>query len=150
MCSRQDSGSPGQAGLRSQFVLVLEARALVGLAHQELDYYDHVIQISEDRFRAGDLAQIDLDRVQLQRVQYESDLQTAEVNLRTAKIVLLQLLDQQTPVNQFYIQGAFDFSDQLSLLDTFRQIALADRPDLEAALETAACLVLPCHTSNGD
>lgn len=122
--------------LRSQFVQVLEAKAMVDLSRQELDYYDHIIQISEDRFHAGDLAQIDLDRVELQRVQYESDLQTAEVNLRTAKIVLLQLLDEQTPVNQFDVQGTFDFSDQLDPLATFRQIALASRPDLQAALQT--------------
>ncbi len=122
--------------LRSQFVQTLEARSLVDLARQELAYYDHIIQISQDRFRAGDLAQIDLDRIELQRVQYESDLQTAEVNLRTAKIQLLQLLDDRTPVDQFDIQGPFDFNDQLDPLDTFRQIALASRPDLEAALQS--------------
>jgi outer membrane protein, heavy metal efflux system len=122
--------------LRSQFVEVLEAKALVSLAQQELSYYDHIIQISQDRFNAGDLAQIDLDRVELQRVQYESDLQSAEVNLRTAKIVLLQLLDERTPVDQFDIQGPFDFSDQLDPLETFRQVALANRPDLQAAFQT--------------
>ena len=122
--------------LRAQFVQVLEAKSLVDLARQELGYYDHIIQISEDRFHAGDLAQIDLDRVELQRVQYESDLQAAEVNLRTAKILLLQLLDEQTPVDRFDVQGAFDFSEQLDPLATFRQIALANRPDLQAALQT--------------
>lgn len=123
--------------LRSQFVQTLEDKALVDLSHQELDYYDHIIAISQDRFKAGDLAQIDLDRIELQRVQYESDLQTAEVNLRTAKIQLLQLLDDNhTPVDQFDVQGQFDFTDQLAPLDSFRQIALANRPDLQAAIES--------------
>lgn len=123
--------------LRSQFVQTLEARALVDLARQELDYYDHIIEISRNRFNAGDMAQIDLDRVELQRVQYESDLQTAEVNLRTAKIVLLQLLDDsQTPVDQFDVQGSFDFSDRLDPVESFRQMALTNRPDLQAALES--------------
>ena len=123
--------------LRSQFVQTLEDKALVDLSHQELDYYDHIIAISQDRFKAGDLAQIDLDRIELQRVQYESDLQTAEVNLRTAKIQLLQLLDDNhTPVDQFDVQGPFDFTDQLAPLDSFRQIALANRPDLQAAIES--------------
>ena len=81
-----------------------------------------------DRFKAGDLAQIDLDRIELQRVQYESDLQAAEVDLRTAKIQLLQLLNHRTPVDRFDIQGPFDFTDQLQPLDTFRQIALNTRP----------------------
>ena len=69
-------------------------------------------------------------------MQYESDLQTAEVNLRTSKIQLLQLLNDRTPVDQFDVQGPFDFSDQLQPLDSFRQIALDNRPDLKAALES--------------
>jgi outer membrane protein, heavy metal efflux system len=122
--------------LRTAFVQVLEAKAIVDLSRQELDYFDRIIAISQARFKAGDLAQIDLDRIELQRVQYESDLQTAEVNLRTSKIQLLQLLDDRTPVDQFHIQGPFNFSDQLAPLETFRQIALDNRPDLRAALES--------------
>jgi cobalt-zinc-cadmium efflux system outer membrane protein len=122
--------------LRSQFVQTLQAKAVVDLSRQELDYYDHIIDISRARFKGGDLAQIDLDRIELQRVQYESDLQTAEVNLRTAKIQLLQLLNDRTPLDQFDIQGPFDFSNQLQPLETFRQIALNSRPDLKAALES--------------
>ncbi len=121
--------------LRSVFVQTLQARAVLDLAHQDLEYYDHIIEISRDRFKSGDLAQIDLDRIELQRVQYESDLQTAEVNLRTAKIQLLQLLNDRTPVDQFNVQGNFDFADQLQSLESFRQIATDNRPDLQAALE---------------
>lgn len=121
--------------LRTAFVQTLEAKAIVGLAREELAYYDHIIAISQARFQSGDLARIDLDRIELQRVQYESDLATAEVNLRTAKIQLLQLLNEKTPVDQFDVQGPFSFSDQLQPLETFRQIALTNRPDLQAALE---------------
>jgi len=122
--------------LRSAFVQTLEANAVVKLAQDDLDYYDKIIAISRDRFKAGDIASIDLDRIELLRVQYEAELQTAIVNLRTAKIQLLQLLNDQTPVAQFDVAGPFDFSDTLQPLDDFRQIALANRPDLQAALET--------------
>ena len=122
--------------LRTAFIGTLQAKAIVDLSRQELDYYDHIIDISRARFKSGDLAQIDLDRIELQRVQYESDLQTAEVNLRTAKIQLLQLLNERTPVDQFDVQGPFDFSDQLQPLDTFHQTALDNRPDLRAALQS--------------
>jgi cobalt-zinc-cadmium efflux system outer membrane protein len=122
--------------LRSVFVQTLQAKAVLAVAQQELVYYDHIIQISQARFQAGDLAQVDLDRIELQRVQYESDLQTAEVNLRTSKIQLLQLLNDRTPVDQFHIQGPFNFDNQLSPLENFRQIALDNRPDLRAALES--------------
>jgi outer membrane protein, heavy metal efflux system len=49
---------------------------------------------------------------------------------------LLMLLNDRTPVEQFDIQGSFDFLDQLQPLDTVRQIALDTRPDLKAALES--------------
>ena len=121
--------------LRSAFVSTLQAKVVLQLAKDDLAYYDHVLQISRDRFSAGDIAKIDLNRLELQRVQYESDVQTAEVNLRTAKIQLLTLLDDRTPVEQFDVIGPFDFNDQLMPRDEFRKIALDTRPDLKAAVE---------------
>src|ERR1700742_4977463 len=122
--------------LRSSFVQTLQEKAVRDLAKQSLDYYDHLLGVNRDRFHAGAIAQVDLDRLELQRVQYESDLQTAEVNLRTAKIQMLALLDDRTPVDQFDVTGAFDFSAQIAPLDQIRQIALANRPDLKAALQS--------------
>jgi|SRR5579872_629810 len=122
--------------LRSAFVSTLQAKAVLQLARDNLAYYDHILQISSDRFNAGDIAQIDLDRLELQRVQYESDLQTAEVNVRTAKIQLLTLLNDRTPVEQFDVAGLFDFNERLQPRDEFRKIALDTRPDLKAAVET--------------
>lgn len=121
--------------LRGAFVSTLQAKAVLQLAKDNLAYYDHVLQISRDRFNAGDIAQIDLDRLELQRVQYESDLQTAEVSLRTAKIQLLTLLNDRTPIEQFDVAGPFDFNDQLMARDEFRKIAMDTRPDLKAAVE---------------
>jgi cobalt-zinc-cadmium efflux system outer membrane protein len=122
--------------LRTAFVNTLQAKAIMELAKSDLEYYDHVIQISRDRFNAGDIAQIDLDRIELLRVQYETEIQSATVNLRTAKIQLLQLLNDRTPVEKFDVDGPFDFSDALKPLDDFRQIALDARPDLQAAIQT--------------
>ncbi len=122
--------------LRSAFVSTLQAKAVLQLAKDNLDYYDHVLKVSQDRFSAGDIAQIDLDRLELGRVQYESDLQTADVNLRTAKIQLLTLLNDRTPIEKFDVIGPYDFVDQLLAREEFRKIALVMRPDLRAALQT--------------
>ncbi|MGA2849509.1 MAG: TolC family protein [Terracidiphilus sp.] len=122
--------------LRSAFIQTLQAKTTVKLAKEDLEYYDHIIQISRDRFNAGDIAEIDLDRIELLRVQYESEIQTALVNLRTSKIQLLQLLNDRTPVEQFDVNGTFDFSDNLMPLEDFRKIALDERPDLRAAIQS--------------
>ena len=121
--------------LRGAFVSALQAKAVLQLAEDNLAYYDHVLEISRTRFDAGDIAQIDLDRLELQRVQYESDLQAAEENLENAKIQLLTLLNDRTPIDQFDVTGPFDFSDHLMPRDEFRKIALDTRPDLKAAVE---------------
>ena len=121
--------------LRVAFVQILQAKAVLRLATDNLTYYDHVLDVSRLRFHAGDIAQIDLDRLELQRVQYESDLQIAEVNLRTEKIQLLTLLNDRSPVEQFDVTGSFDFSEQILHLDEFRNIAVDTRPDLRAAIQ---------------
>jgi outer membrane protein, heavy metal efflux system len=121
--------------LRAAFVSILQAKAVLQLATADLEYYDHVLEISRTRFQAGDIAQIDLDRLELQRVQYESDVQTADVNLRTAKIQLLTLLNDRSPIDQFDVAGTFDFTDQLLPRDEIRKIALDTRPDLKAVVE---------------
>jgi outer membrane protein, heavy metal efflux system len=121
--------------VRGAFVSALQAKAVLQLARDNLAYYDKVLEISRDRFGAGDIAQIDLDRLELQRVQYESDLQSAEESLENAKIQLLTLLNDRTPIEQVDVTGPFDFSDQLLPRDEFRKIALDTRPDLKAAVQ---------------
>ncbi len=122
--------------LRSAFVGVLQAKAVVKLAQDNLEYYDTILGVSHDRYAAGDIAQIDFERLELQRLQYESDLQTALVNLRTSKINLLALLDDRRPVDSFDVEGPFDFSEELASLDEYRKDALDTRPDLRAAVLT--------------
>ncbi|MGB7437191.1 MAG: TolC family protein [Candidatus Acidiferrum sp.] len=122
--------------LRSAFVGTLQAKAVLKVTQENLAFWDQVLKISKDRYDAGDIAQIDYQRLELQRVQFESDLQTAEVNLRTAKIQLLMLLNDRTPVDEFDVLGLFELNDQLAPLDQYRQIALNNRPDLKEAIQS--------------
>src|SRR5271165_6596685 len=122
--------------LRMAFVQTLQEKAILSLAKENLAYYDRVLDVSRERYRVGGIARVDLDRLDLQRVQYESDLQTADVNLRTAKIELLALLNERTPVDQFDVTGPFDFSEQIAPLDDVRQTALNTGPDLRVALQS--------------
>jgi cobalt-zinc-cadmium efflux system outer membrane protein len=122
--------------LRSAFVQTLQAKAVVELTKANLAYYDKVLEVGEARFKGGDIAQMDYDRLVLQRVQFESDLESAEVNLRTAKIQLLTLLNDRSPVEQFDVTGPFDFSDQVQPREEFRRIATEARPDLKAAVQS--------------
>lgn len=121
--------------LRNAFVQTLQAKAILEVAKDNLAYYDHVLSISQTQLKAGDIAQVDLDRLELQRVQYEAELESADVNLRTAKIQLLMLLNEHTPVEKFDVTGPFDFAGELEPLDSLRKMAMDTRPDLRAAID---------------
>ena len=94
--------------LRSAFVNILHAKEVLRMAQDNLAYYDRVLEVNRTRQQAGDISEVDLGRLELQRVQYESDLQNADVSLRTAKIQLLSLLNDRTPIEQFDVNGNFD------------------------------------------
>jgi len=121
--------------LRTAFVNLLQAKAVLQNAKENLDYWDKELGVQRTRFRAGDLAQVDLDRLELQRVQFESDYENAVVSLRTAKIQILMLLNERTPIDRFDVSGPFDFVEELKPLEEFRSIALEARPDLKASVQ---------------
>jgi cobalt-zinc-cadmium efflux system outer membrane protein len=122
--------------LKANFVGVLQAKAFLQNAKLNLEYWDKELDIDRTRLQAGDIAQIDYDRLVLQRVQFESDYETALVNLRTAKIELLNLLNDRTPIEQFDVSGPYDFTEQLTTQEEFRAVALATRPDLRVAVQS--------------
>ena len=119
--------------LRDAFVRVLLAKAVESVAQENLDSYDKALAIHRDRYNAGAIARVDFERLELQRVQFVSDLATAQVNLRTAKIDLQALLRDRTPVDAFDVTEKFDYTEPAVTLDDLRAAALRNRPDLKAA-----------------
>ncbi len=119
--------------LRDAFNRVLLAKAVVAVARENLEYYDKVLSVNGDRYKVGDIAKVDFQRLDLQRIQFESDLTTSQVDLRTAKIDLLALLRERTPVEEFDVSGPFDFEEPVTTLAELRSDALNNRPDLKEA-----------------
>jgi cobalt-zinc-cadmium efflux system outer membrane protein len=119
--------------LRNAFVQVLQAKAVLRNAQENLAAWDREVEVNRRRVNAGDAALVDLQRLELQRAQFESDYETALVNLRTAKIQLLTLLNDRTPIAQFDVTGPYDFNPDLMPLDDFKSAALEVRPDLKEA-----------------
>ena len=124
------------SSLRDAFVRTVQAKAIESIARENIAFYDREIAVNQERFKVGAIAKVDLQRVELQRVQFESDLLTAQVNLRTAKIDLLALLRDRTPIEEFDVRGAFEFAEPTLTLDELRKAALETRPDLRSAGET--------------
>jgi outer membrane protein, heavy metal efflux system len=121
--------------LRTGYVQVLQAKAVLQNAKDNLGYWDKELEVNRTRFKAGDISQLDLNRLELQRVQFEVDYENALMSLRTAKIQMLMLLNDRTPIDRFDVAGNFDFSEESMSLEEFRAVALDARPDLKAAMQ---------------
>src|ERR1700683_686563 len=51
--------------LRSAFVQTLQEKAVRDLAKENLAYYDHVLDVNRERYKAGGIAQVGVDRLGL-------------------------------------------------------------------------------------
>jgi cobalt-zinc-cadmium efflux system outer membrane protein len=58
------------------------------------------------------------------------------VTLRTAKIQVLTLLNDRTPVDTFDVTGLYDFPGDMQPLEEFRLLAVDTRPDLKLAVQS--------------
>lgn len=122
--------------LRDAFVRVLLAKAVVTVTKENLDDYDKALAVNRDRFQAGAISHVDLQRIELERVRFVADVATATVNLRTAKIDLQTLLRDRTPVEQFDVNEPFDFHEPLVTLEELRSQAQISRPDVKQAQQS--------------
>jgi cobalt-zinc-cadmium efflux system outer membrane protein len=119
--------------LRDAFVRTLQAKSILELAEENIKYYDKTIEVNRRRFESGDVSRADFERIELQRAQYESDLETARVNLRSAKINLVALMNERIPVDSLDVTGEFDFRETILLPDELHQVALEARGDIRSA-----------------
>jgi len=120
-------------GLRAAFVQILQSKSVLELATENLSHYEKILDVNRQRLQAGDIARVDLTRLELQRAQFESDLQNATISLRTAKIQLMSMLSARQPVDSFDVAGEFDFRETPLNLEDLHRAALDTRPDLKSA-----------------
>ncbi len=119
--------------VRQAFTNYVLAKAAKKLADDNLKDYRHELEISNDRYKAGDLAKLDYERLDLQLAQYESDLQNSVQNLAQAADQLQTLIGYERPREGFDVAGnIIPPAIQGTMMD-LEQKALDTRPDLQAA-----------------
>ena len=119
--------------VRQQFTTMILAKAALKLAQDNLADYRHALQISKDRYEAGDIGKLDYERLDLQLAQFESDENSAEMNLVQASDQLQTLIGSQRPSRSFDVTGELIPPPLNATLPDLEQKALAGRPDYRAA-----------------
>jgi outer membrane protein, heavy metal efflux system len=124
--------------VRQAFTNFIIAKAAKKLADDNLADYRHELDISSDRYKAGDLAKLDFERLDLQLAQFESDESNAVMAAQQASDQLQVLLGIDKPTTTFDITGETVPPPIAASVDDLEQKALAARPDLKAAQAAVA------------
>jgi cobalt-zinc-cadmium efflux system outer membrane protein len=119
--------------VRQAFTNFVLAKAAKKLADDNLKDYRHELEISNDRYKAGDIAKLDYERLDLQLAQFESDLANALQNLVQASDQLQTLIGYEKPRADFDVIGDIVPPAITTPLPDLEQKALDNRPDYQAA-----------------
>jgi outer membrane protein, heavy metal efflux system len=135
----------------SQFIDVQVAESTIELAAEDLKSFQNSVDISESRYKAGDISEGDFLKIKIQLLQFQTDMSQAQLARVQALAGLRQLLGYESVPLDFDVAGAFDYVPVTLKLEDLQLKALAERPDLRAARQgvTAANSQYELQKANG-
>jgi cobalt-zinc-cadmium efflux system outer membrane protein len=119
--------------VRQAFTNFVLAKAAKKLADDNLSDFKHEVDIGRERLKAGDIAKLDFERLDLQLAQFESDETNAVTNAQQASIQLQTLMGYEKPRPDFDVVGNIVPPVVSLTVADLEQKALAARPDYRAA-----------------
>jgi cobalt-zinc-cadmium efflux system outer membrane protein len=124
--------------VKTSFTQMLAAKAALLVTEENLKSYRQTIDLDAARLAAGDISVTDHERVDLQMAQFESDNETAKLNLLQASASLQQLLGADRLDAKFDVVGTLDPPVVQETVESLEQKGIASRPDYIAALKQIA------------
>lgn len=119
-----------------QFINALLAKSNLNFATLDLTSFQQTVNISEERYKAGDISEGDLLKIKLQLLTFQTDVAQARVAKAQALISLRQLLGYDSVPRDYDVAGDLEYVPLMGNLDDLQAKALAERPDLRAARQS--------------
>jgi cobalt-zinc-cadmium efflux system outer membrane protein len=116
-----------------QFINVLLANSSLQFAQEGLRSFQETVNISEQRYRAGDISEGDCLKIKLQLLQFQTDVSSARVARVQALGSLRQLVGYASLPHDYDVAGDLAYQPLTAALPDLQAKALAERPDLQAA-----------------
>jgi outer membrane protein, heavy metal efflux system len=121
-----------------QFINVLLANSNLLLAQEDLKSFQQTVDISAERYRAGDISEGDYLKIKLQLLQFQTDVSSARVAKVQALGSLRQLIGYAAMPRDFDVGGDLAYQPLKARLEDLQAKALDTRPDLRAAQRSIA------------
>ena len=122
----------------SQFISVLQAESTLDFAQLDIKGFQNTVDISAERYRAGDISESDYLKIKLQMLQFQNDVSTAQLAKIQALAALRQLVGFESVPDEFDVEGQLEYLPVRAGLDDLKSLALRSRPDLRAAQQGIA------------
>jgi outer membrane protein, heavy metal efflux system len=116
-----------------QFINVLLANSTLQFALEDLRSFQETVNISEERYRAGDISEGDYLKIKLQLLQFQTDVSSARVAKVQALGSLRALVGYASLPHDYDCAGDLAYQPLTAALPDLQAKALAERPDLQAA-----------------
>ena len=117
------------------FINVQLADSTIELARQDLKSFEVTVDVSEKRYKAGGISENDFLKIKLQLLQFQQDVEQAQLARIQALSDLRQVLGYESVPADYKVVGAFDYEPLVVTLDELQAKALQNRPDLRAATQ---------------
>jgi cobalt-zinc-cadmium efflux system outer membrane protein len=121
------------ATVKKSFTDILVAQAILELTQANLKTLDELERVQRFRAERGDISELELTRIQVQRFAFERDAADAAQASRTAKIALRAAVGPEAIAADFSVTGTLEFRDVIVDRANSQRRALANRPDLLAS-----------------
>ena len=109
------------------------AESTLDLAQQDVKSFQQTVDVSEHEFKVGGISENDYLKIQVQLLQYQSDLEQARVAREQALSDLRQLLGYESVAGDYDVEASFEYHPIKLGLEDLQLKALQNRPDLRAA-----------------
>ena len=122
--------------LRQAYITALLANSDLEFARQNLADYQKVIDLNRLMLQQGETSRANFLKIELQTLQFQTDVDDARLQAKTAKATLRALVGPANLPQEFELLGELHAIAVNQTLAELQQQALANRPDLKSA-ETA-------------
>jgi len=117
------------------FTNVQLAESTIDLAQQDLKSFQQTADIGEFQFKAGGISEDDYLKIELQLLQFEADLEQAQLARQQGLSDLRQVLGYESVSADYDVAAAFDYLPLNANLEDLQMKAIQNRPDLRAAAQ---------------
>lgn len=120
--------------LRQAFVAALQAKSDLQFARENLAAFQKTVEINKQRFQQGEIARADFLRIQLEMLPFQTDVDDATLELKTANATLRGLIGGANLPDDFEVSGELKAQPFDKDLAELKKLALESRPDLKSEM----------------